>query len=131
MSTEIDLPPAKTHKEENRQWEEYEHDWPVSSVPRNPEFFEPVPPKDERRFKSHFLRRLAHLPGDREKRSSIVRNCIENGSVYPAEEDNRYRFLWTDPDLGELFSLIVHLRGEAFAKDAVNHYAVTVYRVER
>lgn len=131
MSSVGELPPAKTHKEENRLWEDYKHDWPVSSVPRNPSFFQPVPPKDEKRFKSHFLVRLGDLPGDRQKRSSIVRSCIEEGNIYPAEEDNRYRFLWTNPDDGELYSLIVHLRGEAFAKDAEKHYAVTVYRVER
>jgi hypothetical protein len=121
---------AITHKEKNRLWEDYSHDWPVSSVPRNPEFFEPAPPCDELRFKSHFLQKLSKLPGDREKRSSIIRNCIEDGSVYPAEEDNRYRFLWTDPEDNRLYSLIVHLRGIAFAKEPENHYAVTVYEVE-
>jgi hypothetical protein len=122
--------PAITHKEKNRLWEDYEHDWPVTSVPRNPEFFEPAPPTDELRFKSHFLRKLSKLPGGRKKRSRIVRNCIEAGNVYPAEEDNRYRFLWTDPDDNTLYSLIVHLRAIAFAKEVENHFAVTVYEVE-
>jgi hypothetical protein len=122
---------AITHKEENRLWEDYSHDWPASSVPRNPAFFEPVPPKDERRYRSHFLIKLGKLPGDRKRRSRVVRNCIEKGNVFPAEEDNRYRFLWIDPEDSEMYSLIVHLRGIAFAKDRHKHYAVTVYRVER
>jgi len=131
MSTTNELPAAVTHKEENELWADYDHDWPASSVPRNPAFFEPAPACDELRFKSHFLTRLADLPGDRKKRSSIIRNCIESGNVYPAEEDNRYRFLWTDPSDGELYSLIVHLRGIAFANETENHYAVTVYQVEQ
>ena len=127
----IESPAAITHKEQNRLWEDYEHDWPASSVPRNPSFYEPAPSKDERRFKCHFLVRLAKLPGGRDNRSRIVRNCIERGNVFPAEEDNRYRFLWSDPEDGELYSLIVHLRGIAFAKEPENHYVVTVYQVDR
>ncbi|TQQ81875.1 hypothetical protein [Halonotius roseus] len=118
-----------THKEENELWQEYEHDWPVSSVPRNPAMYEPAPAVRES-FRSHFLQKLDTLPGDRENRSRIVRNLIENGTVYPAEEDNRYRLLWTDPQDSEMYSLIVHLRGIAFASESANHYAVTVYRIE-
>jgi hypothetical protein len=125
MSTQI-----LTHKEVNGLWREYHHDWPVSSVPRNPTFYQPAPPADPEIYRSHFLKRLGDLPGDKKTRSEIVRQTIENGDVFPAESDNRYRFLWLNPDDGEMYSVIVHLRAEAFAKRTEKHYAVTVYRVE-
>lgn len=118
-----------THKEQKELFNDYEHDWPVTSVPRNPAMYEPAPAVRDC-FRSHFLQKLDKLPGDKENRSRIVRNCVENGTVYPAEEDNRYRMLWTDPQTDDMFSMIVHLRGMAFAKEAENHMAVTIYRVE-
>lgn len=129
MSTGVDPSEPITHKEQNRLWDDYEHDWPVTSVPKNPAFYQPAPPANEH-MKPHFLDKLGKLPGDKSKRSSIVRNCIENGAIYPAEENNRYRFLWSEPGADRLFSLIVHLRGVAFAKEAEKHYAVTVYEVK-
>jgi hypothetical protein len=130
MSVQTQRPTAITHKEKGRFWEDYKHDWPVSSLPRNPEFFEPAPAATET-VRPHFLVKMRKLPGDKQNRSEIVRNCIENGYVYPAEEDNRYRFLWNNPDDGELYSLIVHLRAGAFASESMNHYAITVYQVEQ
>jgi hypothetical protein len=122
----------KTHKEEQRLWEEYEHDWPVNSVPRAPDFYQPVPaPGKSAGAISHFLESFKNLPGNRERKARIVRLCIQNGDVYPAEGENRYRFLWQEPMTRYLFSLIVQLRGIAFAKEECKHYAVTVYKVER
>jgi hypothetical protein len=118
-----------TYKEENKLWMDYDHDWPAESVPRKPPFFQPAPSKNDM-MKPHFLDRLADLPGDKERRSSIVARTIKHGEVYPAEDHNRYRFLWNDPRDGRTFSLIVELRAEAFAKEAEKHYAITIYSVE-
>jgi hypothetical protein len=114
-----------THKEQEGYADDYDHDWPVSSVPRKPAFYEPVPPEHPLGW-SHFvdMKKTRGIPGE------VVRACIEEGDVFRAEGHNRYRFLWTCPGTRATFSLIIELRAEAFAYDSAKHYAVTVYRME-
>ncbi|OYR58500.1 hypothetical protein [Halorubrum halodurans] len=116
----------RTHKEIQNYANDYTHDWPTTSVPRKPEFFQPVPP-DQLGGWSKFVQMVK----ERRIPWETVGNIIRNGNVYRAEGRNRYRFLWTDPETLATFSLIVELRAEAFAYDDVRHYAVTVYRVQR
>lgn len=115
----------QTHKEDQNLADNYDHDWPTTSVPRNPAFFEPVP-NDNPWGWSHFvdMKKSRKIPGE------IIRQTFENGDVFEAEGENRYRFLWTEPGTARSFSLIVELRAEAFAYDDSKHYAITVYQVE-
>ncbi|QSG06370.1 hypothetical protein [Halapricum desulfuricans] len=115
----------QTHKEQQKLAEKFEHDWPVTVVPRNPADYEPVPPETPWGW-SHFIdmKKKRKIPG------SVIRHTIEDGDVFEAEGDNRYRFLWTEPGTFRTFSLIVELRPEAFESDAAKHYAVTVYQME-
>lgn len=114
-----------THKEDQQLAAKYTHDWPVTSVPRNPSFYQPVPAEHDKGW-SHFIDmvKTRMIPWD------IVRETFKSGEIYEAEGDNRYRFLWTCPATRATFSLIVELRAEAFAYPDYKHYAVTVYRVE-
>lgn len=116
----------QTHKEVERYADDYEHDWPVTSVPRRPEFFTPVPAEHDKGW-SKFVRTVK----ERKIEWETVDRVIKNGEVHKAEGKNRYRFLWTDPATLATFSLIVELRAEAFAYDDVQHFAVTIYQVER
>jgi hypothetical protein len=115
----------QTHKERQNYAADYDHDWPVTSVPRNPEFYQPVPAAHDKGW-SHFVDSVKNrnIPWE------VVRETIENGEVYEAEGENRYRFLWTCPGTRTTFSLVVELRAEAFAYDDTKHYAVTIYRVQ-
>jgi len=116
---------VRTHKESQNLAADYSHDWPVSSVPRRAEFYEPVPPETPSGW-SHFvdMKKSRHIPDE------VIRFTIEQGNVFKAEDDNRYRFLWTEPGTGRTFSLIVELRAEAFAYESANHYCVTIYHME-
>lgn len=116
---------TRTHKEEKESAAQYDHDWPTSSVPRNPSFFQPVP-ADHNKGWSHFI----DMVKERNISWDVVGQTIKNGRVFEAEGDNRYRFLWTDPETGTTFSLIIRLRAKAFAYDNADHYCITVYRME-
>lgn len=116
----------QTHKEVERYAEDHDHDWPVTSVPRKPEFFTPVPAEHPDGW-SKFVRMLK----ERKISWETVGNVIRNGEVHKAEGKNRYRFLWTDPATLATFSLIVELRAEAFAYETSQHFAVTIYKVQR
>ena len=116
----------QTHKEVERYADDYEHDWPVTSVPRRPEFFTSVPARHDKGW-SKFVRTVK----ERKIEWETVDRVIKNGEVHKAEGKNRYRFLWTDSATLATFSLIVELRAEAFAYDDVQHFAVTIYQVER
>ena len=115
----------RTHKENQGLAARYEHEWPVSSVPRNPEFFQPVPASHDKGW-SHFIDsvKTRKIPWE------TVRQTFEHGEIHEAEGDNRYRFLWTCPATYNTFSLIVELRAEAFAYEDSKHYAVTIYKLE-
>ena len=115
----------QTHKEIERYADHYTHDWPVTSVPRAPEFYTPVPARHDKGW-SKFVRMVK----ERKIPWETVGDVFRNGEVYKAEGDNRYRFLWTDPATLATFSLIVELRAEAFAYDDYQHYAVTIYHME-
>ena len=116
----------KTHKEQQNFASGYVHEWPTTSVPRDPSFYEPVPAKHKYGW-SPFVDMLK----SRKISWDIAGETIRNGEVYEAEDDNHYRFLWTDPTTLLTYSLIVELRPEAFAFKQKKHYAVTIYRVER
>ena len=115
-----------THKEVQGLADDYIHDWPVESVPRNPSFYQPVPATHPKGW-SHFIAEKK----DRKISGDVVEACIRNGDVFPAEWDNRYRFIWRDPTSLVPYSLIVELRSEAFAYKHEKHYCITVYRIER
>jgi hypothetical protein len=121
MSTAI-----QTHKEEQNYAKDFEHEWPVTSVPRKPSFYQPVPAEHNKGW-SHFIDSVK----SRKIPWEVVRETIQSGEVYEAEGDNRYRFLWTCPATHTTFSLIIELRAEAFAYDSYKHYCITIYRVER
>lgn len=114
-----------THKEAANYAAEYSHEWPTTSVPRNPELYQPVPANHDKGW-SHFIDsvKTRAIPWD------VIQQTFESGEIHEAEGDNRYRFLWTCPGTLATFSLIVELRAEAFAYPDYKHYAVTVYRVE-
>ena len=115
----------QTHKEQQQYSNKYEHDWEVTSVPRNSSFYLPVPANHKKGW-SHFIDSVKsrNIPWE------VVRHTIENGEVHKAEGNNRYRFLWTCPNKCTTFCLVVELRAEAFAYNDRKHYCTTIYRVE-
>ena len=106
-----------THKEWDDYAEDYHHDYPLSAVPRVPSEYHPTP---------YFMRQKK----ERKIGGEIIRGCIEEGEVYKAEEDNRYRFLWTHPTTLQTYSLIVELHEAAFQQDRAKHDCVTIYRFQ-
>ena len=115
----------QTHKEIGGFGADFKHDWPVTSVPKNPEFYQPVPAPHDKGW--------SHLIDMMKKRKipwEVVGETIRHGDVHLAEGENRYRFLWTCPNTRATFSAIVELRAEAFAYDDYKHYVITIYRVE-
>lgn len=120
---------VRTHKEYDNYGEDYTHDWPVAVVPRTPTEYQPVPAVGLHPGAiSHWIQSMKD--GKKEGvNGAVVRACFLEGDIFPAEGDNRYRFLWTSPTCLQTFSLIVELRQAAFARPGSKHYAVTVYRV--
>jgi len=107
----------QTHKEFDDYADDFRHDFPISAVPRDPAEYLP---------NTHFL----DMKRDRNIGGDVIRGCIEEGEVHEAEEDNRYRFLWTHPTTLQTYSLIVELQEVAFCDEFEKHECVTVYRFQ-
>lgn len=120
---------VRTHKEFDGYGDGYDHDWSCDQVPRTSTAYQPVPPVGMHPGAiSHFVTSLKD--GRKEGvTGEVVAACFREGEIFPAEGDNRYRFLWTAPATLQTFSLIVELRQEAFDRPGPKHYAVTIYRV--
>lgn len=106
-----------SHKEFDGYSDEYLHDFPLEAVPREPGEYRPT---------DHFMdeRRSRRIGGE------VIRGCIEEGDLYEAEGDNRYKFHWTHPTTLQTYILVVELSRRAMFHEAAKHAAVTVYRFQ-
>lgn len=108
---------VQTHKEHDGYASNYNHNYPLTAVPRSPPAYRPT---------RHFL----NMKHNRNIEGDIIRGCIEDGDVHFAEEDNRYKFHWTHPTTLQTFVLVVELFTEAFQNHHRKHDVVTVYRFQ-
>ncbi|QRV15051.1 hypothetical protein JMJ58_19420 [Haloterrigena salifodinae] len=106
-----------THKEYDDYSDDYGHEFPLELVPREPGEYRPT---------DHFCteRRSRRIGGD------IVRSCIEEGDLYEAEGDNRYKFIWSHPTTLQTYILVVELSRRALFYEEAKHAAVTVFRFQ-
>ncbi|NUC72573.1 hypothetical protein HTZ84_09670 [Haloterrigena sp. SYSU A558-1] len=106
-----------THKEWDDYASVYRHDFPLESVPRKPDQYRPT---------DHFCteRRSRRIGGD------VIRGCIEEGDLYEAEGDNRYKFHWQHPTTLQTYILVVELSRRALFYEEAKHAAVTVFQFQ-
>jgi hypothetical protein len=106
-----------THKEYDDYASEYNHEFPLETVPCQTGEYRPT---------THFTseRKRRRIGGD------VIRGCIEEGQLFEAEDHNRYKFIWTHPTTLQTYVLIVELNRRAFFYDQAKHDCITVFRFQ-
>jgi hypothetical protein len=103
-----------THKEWDTYYAHYEHDYDPADVPRDPGEYHPW---------LHFIEELQQP----DVSADVIEDILREGDVYPGEGKNRYRFLWTAPDL-RTYVMVVQLDPDAVHDPDCRHAVVTIYR---
>jgi hypothetical protein len=105
---------VRTHKEQDRHFDGFVHEYDPSEVPRDPTAY---------KLFDHFLEGLQ----DPEARLEQVPRMLREGRIYPAEGNNRYRFLWTAPDL-RTYALFVELQDSEAGQEGRHEDTCTPWR---